>query len=271
MVLVGEQDVFGEMIVPFGERAARPACPTPPQPSTAAPTGRTPHGPPPPPRPLPPPPPHRPSPALFREKPASFVIEGSLEHPPPSECSKDYSVIATARDATNDLTSVAWSGQLLAAGGADRKVRVYDGEQDDGRGGTHLNWGLLIEFSDGRPSAELLHSHESPRKRVGASLPVVFFWELGGPLACLLPPARGFLRPPPLRQDYKLVATLEAATDTIYCVAWSGRLLAAGGLDKTVQVYDGEQAGWAKGGVRRGVSWPKNGIDLGRFGTDSGR
>ena len=37
-----------------------------------------------------------------------------------------YSLVKTLADNTNDIS---WSGQLLAAGAADEKVRVYDAAQ----------------------------------------------------------------------------------------------------------------------------------------------
>ena len=48
-----------------------------------------------------------------------------------------YSLVKTLADATGFIYSVSWSGQLLAAGGRDKKVRVYDAAQArrDGRQG----------------------------------------------------------------------------------------------------------------------------------------
>ena len=48
-----------------------------------------------------------------------------------------YSLVKTLADTTNDISSVSWSGQLLAAGAHDKKVRVYDAAQArrDGRQG----------------------------------------------------------------------------------------------------------------------------------------
>ena len=39
-------------------------------------------------------------------------------------------------------------------------------------------------------------------------------------------------------QDFVLIATLEDASDEVRCLAWRGRLLASGGDDWTVRVYD---------------------------------
>ena len=48
-----------------------------------------------------------------------------------------YSLVKTLADTTFSIYSVSWSGQLLAAGAGDKKVRVYDAAEArrDGRQG----------------------------------------------------------------------------------------------------------------------------------------
>ena len=76
---------------------------------------------------------------------------------------------------------------------------------------------------------------------------------------------RHFLRcPPPTPtpapcQNYSLVKSFQYNV-WVFSVAWSGRLLAVGVQDKQVRVYDGEQAGWAKGSDK-GPGGQKSGID----------
>ena len=45
----------------------------------------------------------------------------------------------------------------------------------------------------------------------------------------------------PAPQDFTLVKSLEEASDEVMAVAWSGGLLAAGGLDTKIRIYDSSQ------------------------------
>ena len=51
-------------------------------------------------------------------------------------------------------------------------------------------------------------------------------------------------------QDFALVKTLEDASDSVCCTSWSqSLLLAAGGLDKVVRIYDAGQVDMGRGMV----------------------
>ena len=61
----------------------------------------------------------------------------STPHPAIPDCFmpslQDSSLIRTLHDASGQILSVSWCGQWLAAGGADKKVRVYNAAQDGAR------------------------------------------------------------------------------------------------------------------------------------------
>ena len=51
---------------------------------------------------------------------------------PLSQFRQDFRLIETLADATNWIEAVSWSAQLLAVGGQDMMVRIYDSAQDVG-------------------------------------------------------------------------------------------------------------------------------------------
>lgn len=58
---------------------------------------------------------------------------------------QEFELIKTLEEASKSIKSVSWSSQLLATGGYDQIVRIYDAAQDLGTGGAcllHLDAGF---------------------------------------------------------------------------------------------------------------------------------
>ena len=47
---------------------------------------------------------------------------------------QDFILIRTLDDASGAIYSTSWSGQLLAAAGQDKKIRIYDSSEDSAVG-----------------------------------------------------------------------------------------------------------------------------------------
>jgi hypothetical protein len=45
---------------------------------------------------------------------------------------EDFALLATLGDASKAILALSWGGPLLAAGGGDKKIRVYDGTEVTG-------------------------------------------------------------------------------------------------------------------------------------------
>ena len=63
---------------------------------------------------------------VFGIRPTVVICDGPYIH------AQDFAVLATLDDALAPIYALSWGGPFLAAGGQDRKVRVYDGTEVTG-------------------------------------------------------------------------------------------------------------------------------------------
>eukprot|EP00438_Fugacium_kawagutii_P001048 Skav236282 [mRNA] locus=scaffold2529:3242:6218:+ [translate_table: standard] len=147
-----------------------------------------------------------------------------------SPADTDFALSATLQDASDYIRCVAWAGQLLAAAGDDKKVRIYD--QD-----------LLWSGAREQEIASLNLKYDTmriPEASAAASFDRVV--EAVSKLRAVL------------GAECSLLHTLSEASNWVFSIAWSPelQLLAAGSKDNKVRVYDATQDFEApRAGIRR--------------------
>ena len=143
---------------------------------------------------------------------------------------QDFVLIKSLKDASDKIYSLSWSGHLLAAGGKDKQVRIYDSNKE--LGGPTARCVLLEEV---KPCKKSYHRHPSTKKlRFQVPTGVA---NCAAQLGCQKLWGASAMRP----QDFALTHTLTEATDWTRSVAFSGRLLAAGSRDQKIRLYDAEK------------------------------
>lgn len=166
---------------------------------------------------------------------------------------KEVILSKTFEDASNQIRSVSFSPQFLAAGDEAGKVWIYDLHQDsslirtlhDASDWIHsVSWCGQWLAAGGRDqkmrvynaaqdfflaksledaSDEINSTAWSDQQLLAAAGDDCKIWVYDG------------------AQDFALLATLGDASDRIRALSWGGPLLAAGGTDKKIRVYDGTE------------------------------
>eukprot|EP00435_Cladocopium_sp_Y103_P029778 s3026_g7.t1 len=130
-----------------------------------------------------------------------------------AECrTKDLVLSKTLADASKNICSVSFSAQFLAVGGTDKKVWIYDLDQE---------FTLAKTLEDACESIYCTAWSQNLLLAAGGEDKIVRIYDSG--------------------QEFTLLKTMGDATEAIHSLSWCGQFLAAGSADRKVRVYDAAQ------------------------------
>eukprot|EP00947_MAST-08B_sp_MAST-8B-sp1_P000499 g499.t1 len=162
--------------------------------------------------------------------------------------------VKTLEGHSQQVTSVAWNGKLLASGSWDNTIKIWDAES-----------GECVKTLEGHSSGMTSVAWNGKLLASGSSDKTIKIWDTeSGACVKTLGDADevepycdeyGYLDERKYRleggkiwdaESGECVKTLEGHSESVHSVAWNGKLLASGSRDKTIKIWDTESGACVK-------------------------